>query len=39
VLVLGVLTAVIGAEHVAAARRSRRGEQPPLDRLEATARS
>jgi low temperature requirement protein LtrA len=39
VLVLGVLTAVIGAEHLAAARRSRRGEQPPLDRLEATARS
>jgi low temperature requirement protein LtrA len=36
-LVLAVLAAVIGAEHVAAARRGRRGEPSPLDRLEATA--
>jgi low temperature requirement protein LtrA len=37
VLILAVLAAVIGSEHLAAARRSRRGEPSPLDRLEATA--
>jgi hypothetical protein len=37
VLVLAVLVAVIGSEHRAAARRARRGEPSPLDRLEATA--
>jgi low temperature requirement protein LtrA len=37
VLVLAILAAVIGAEHLAAARRARRGEVSPLDRLEATA--
>jgi low temperature requirement protein LtrA len=37
VLVLGVLVAVIGSEQIAAARRARRGEPSPLDRLEATA--
>jgi low temperature requirement protein LtrA len=37
ILVLGVLIAVIAAERVAAARRARRGEPSPLERLEATA--
>src|SRR4051794_22047916 len=37
VLVLAVLTAVLVAEHVAAARRARRGEASPLERLEAAA--
>jgi low temperature requirement protein LtrA len=37
VLVLVILAAVIGAEQLAAARRSRRGELSPLDRLGATA--
>jgi low temperature requirement protein LtrA len=36
-IVLAVLVGVIGAETVAAARRDRRGEPSPLDRLEATA--
>ncbi|MGH3032492.1 MAG: low temperature requirement protein A, partial [Gaiellaceae bacterium] len=36
-LVVAVLVAVIGAEHVAAARRSARGEPSPLERLEASA--
>jgi low temperature requirement protein LtrA len=36
-LVCAVLVAVIGAEHVAAARRGRRGEASPIDRLEAAA--
>jgi low temperature requirement protein LtrA len=36
VLVLAVLVAVIGSEHLAGARRARRGEPSPLDRLEAT---
>ena len=36
-LVNGVLAAVIASEHVAAARRARRGEPVPLERLEATA--
>src|SRR3954447_20573931 len=36
-IVLAVLVGVIGAETVAAARRGRRGEPSPLDRLEATA--
>jgi low temperature requirement protein LtrA len=35
-LVVAVLVAVIGAEHVAAARRSSRGEPSPLERLEAS---
>ena len=33
-LVIAALAAVIGAEHVAAARRSARGEPSPLERLE-----
>ena len=37
VLVLTILVAVIAAEQIAAARRSRRGEPSPLERLEATA--
>ena len=37
VLVFAVLASVIGAEHLASARRSRRGEPSPLERLEATA--
>jgi low temperature requirement protein LtrA len=37
VLVLAILAAVIGAEQLAAARRGRRGELSPLDRLDATA--
>jgi low temperature requirement protein LtrA len=37
VIVLAVLVGVIAAESVAAARRARRGEPSPLDRLEATA--
>ena len=36
-LLVGVLALVIGAEHVAAARRSARGEPSPLERLEASA--
>lgn len=36
-LVVAVLAAVIASEHVAAARRSRRGEPTPLERLEASA--
>ncbi len=36
-LLVGVLVAVIAAEHVAAARRSVRGEPSPLERLEASA--
>ena len=36
-LVIAVLAAVIGAEHVAAARRSARGEPSPLERLETSA--
>jgi low temperature requirement protein LtrA len=35
-LVLVVLVAVIGSEHIAALRRARRGEPSPLDRLEGT---
>src|SRR3954469_20720023 len=37
VIVLAVLIGVIASETVAAARRGRRGEPSPLDRLEATA--
>ena len=37
VIVLAVLIAVIGAESLAAARRARRGEPSPLERLEASA--
>jgi low temperature requirement protein LtrA len=37
-LVLAVLAAVIWAEHVAGARRERRGEPSPLERLEAAHR-
>jgi low temperature requirement protein LtrA len=37
VLVLAVLAAVLAAEYVAAARRRRRGEPSPLERLEAPA--
>ena len=37
-LVVCVLLAVIAAERLAAARRDRRGEAPPLERLEASAR-
>jgi low temperature requirement protein LtrA len=37
VLVFAVLAAVIGSEHLAAARRARRGEPSPLERLEAAA--
>jgi len=36
-LVVAVLVAVIGAEHLAAARRAARGEPSPLERLEASA--
>ena len=36
-LVIAVLAAVIASEHVAAARRARRGEPTPLERLEASA--
>ena len=36
-LVIAVLAAVIASEHVAAARRARRGEPAPLERLEASA--
>jgi low temperature requirement protein LtrA len=36
-IVLAVLITVIGAETLAAARRARRGEPSPLERLEATA--
>jgi low temperature requirement protein LtrA len=36
-LLVGVLVAVIVAEHLAAARRRARGEPSPLERLEATA--
>jgi len=36
-LVIAVLAAVIASEHVAAARRTRRGEPTPLERLEASA--
>ncbi len=36
-LVLVVLLGVIGAEHIAAARRRARGEPSPLERLEASA--
>jgi low temperature requirement protein LtrA len=36
-LLVVVLVAVIGAEHLAAARRSARGEPSPLERLEALA--
>jgi low temperature requirement protein LtrA len=36
-LLVAVLAAVIGAEHVAAARRAARGEPSPLERLEAAA--
>jgi hypothetical protein len=32
---MAVLAVVIASEHVAAARRSRRGEPTPLERLEA----
>jgi low temperature requirement protein LtrA len=35
-LLVGVLGAVIGAEHVAASRRAARGEPSPLEQLEAT---
>jgi low temperature requirement protein LtrA len=35
-LLIAVLAAVIGAEHVAASRRSARGEPSPLERLEAS---
>ena len=35
--VIAVLAAVIASEHLAAARRSRRGEPTPLERLEARA--
>ncbi len=38
-LVLAILAAVIGSEHLASAQRRRRGEQTPLERLEASARS
>jgi len=37
IVVLAVLIAVIGSERLVAARRARRGEQSPLERLEATA--
>jgi low temperature requirement protein LtrA len=37
VLVFAILAAVIVSEHVAAARRARRGGASPLERLEATA--
>jgi drug/metabolite transporter (DMT)-like permease len=37
VLVLAVLSAVLASDYVAAARRRRRGEPSPLERLEATA--
>ena len=36
VLVLAVLVAVIASEYLASARRARRGDPSPLDRLEAT---
>jgi low temperature requirement protein LtrA len=36
-LLVGVLGAVIGSEHIAAARRRARGEPSPLERLEASA--
>jgi low temperature requirement protein LtrA len=36
-LLIAVLVVVIGAEHVAAARRRARGEPSPLERLEASA--
>jgi low temperature requirement protein LtrA len=36
-LVIAVLATVIASEHVAAARRTRRGEPTPLERLEASA--
>ena len=36
-LVIAVLAAVIASEHVAAARRTRRGEPTPIERLEASA--
>ncbi len=36
-LVIAVLAAVIASEHLAAARRARRGEPTPLERLEAQA--
>ena len=36
-LVIAVLAAVISSEHFAAARRARRGEPTPLERLEARA--
>jgi hypothetical protein len=36
VIVLGVLVAVLAAERLASARRARRGEPSPLERLEAT---
>ena len=39
VLVVVVLVAVIGAERIAAARRTRRGEPSPLERLDAAAPS
>jgi low temperature requirement protein LtrA len=37
-LVVAILVGVIAAEHLAAARRSARGEPSPLERLEASAR-
>jgi low temperature requirement protein LtrA len=37
VLVFAILAAVIGSEHLAAARRGRRGEPSPIERLEASA--
>jgi low temperature requirement protein LtrA len=37
VIVLAVLIGVIGSERLASARRTRRGEPSPLERLEATA--
>src|SRR3954452_15988961 len=37
VIVLGVLVAVLAAERLASARRARRGEPSPLERLEASA--
>jgi low temperature requirement protein LtrA len=37
ILVLAVLVAVIGSEQLSAARRGRRGEPSPLERVEATA--
>jgi low temperature requirement protein LtrA len=36
-LLVAVLVVVIGAEHIAAARRNARGEPSPLERLEASA--